>query len=403
MRRFVLPRTIKANRGDLASRWSLLDALSRKGINDSIVFVRTTEDVPKHVKNSILYGYLHNAFPSIKGWKELCKSDVVLWGVGLDMQDDSSLMKLIYLLVLFRLYRLLDLEIWVLFQGAGPIETKPGRYLAKQVLKCVSVFAARDTKTLALVKSLSPQSTTYLGHDAIFFAGLEDNLEEVSDTEQRWLSGLFKEEAMFVGFNIRQWFHFSSSILPYQFSKQQYQTRSQRKMQELLIASCKTIRFLRDEYDANVLLISAYQPEIEPWEDDLQWLELLKRNFLNDDNVVLIDKSLSMPAYYKLMSHLDLAVGMRLHTALIALRLEVPAINVSYTLKGESILSHLGLPEYALGLNSYIENPTILQEKISAVLENWESVREDVSNAALSAINLNESVLDQILSSHLLM
>ncbi len=396
--RFVLPRTIKANRGDLASRWALLNTLSNMGFTENIVFAHAKDDIPDHVENVLPYGHLHNIFPSTTGWKKLLKSDIVIWGVGLDMQDDSSLMKLMYLFALFHIYRLLGLEIWVLFQGAGPIDTKIGQYLAKGILKCIEVFVARDRGTLALIDSLSTAPKFHLGHDAIFLPDLEKDLEGLSlqenDMLDKWVAG----NDFLVGFNIRQWFHFSSSLLPYKFSKERYRTRSEAKMQELMRAANRTIEFLRAKYNAKILLISAYQPEIEPWEDDLQWLQIIKKDFANDDNVILVDSYLSMPAYYQLMSRLGLVVGMRLHTTLVALRFGVPAINLSYTLKGESILSHLGLPNLAINLETYIKNPDYLNERISLIRDDLDEVRKNIRHSVEASVQTNASILKKLLS-----
>lgn len=395
--KFVLPRTIRANRGDLASRWALLRALSRMEIEDYVVFAQFSEDIPGDIKEFVPYGRLRNAFPTMRGWKALLRSNVVLWGCGLDLQDDSSLMKMLYLLILFRAYRFIGLEIWSIFQGAGPINTKIGIYLARQVVKQVKVFVARDPKTLSLVRSLGGETISYLGHDAIFLPDLESDLLQVHSVDKEHLNNLFSSTTPTIGFNIRQWFHFSSSFLPYQFAKKKYVAQSQQKMQEILDAAIKTVQYLRTEHKARVLLISAYQPGREPWEDDLQWLQLIKKEFESDSEVILVNQTLSMPAYYYLMSCLDLAIGMRLHTTLIALRFGVPSFNISYTIKGQSILEHLGLSDCVLDLEEFMTSPEKLQNSISALLGDPHEVRERVLKATHKAIEENEILLKKLL------
>ena len=207
--KFVLPRTIRANRGDLASRWALLRALSRMEIEDYVVFAQFSEDIPEDIKEFVPYGWLRNAFPTMRGWKTLLRSNVVLWGCGLDLQDDSSLMKMLYLLILFRVYRFIGLEIWSILQGAGPINTKIGIFLARQVVKQVKVFVARDPKTLSIIRSLGGETTSYLGHDAIFLPDLESDLYQLHSAEKENLNNLFSSTTPTIGFNIRQWFHWA--------------------------------------------------------------------------------------------------------------------------------------------------------------------------------------------------
>jgi polysaccharide pyruvyl transferase WcaK-like protein len=84
------------------------------------------------------------------------------------MQDDSSLVRMMYLWVAFRLYRALGLKIVCLFQGAGPVTTRAGRSVARGVLSQVDTFVARDPGTYALIEKLNPRTNRVLAHDAIF-------------------------------------------------------------------------------------------------------------------------------------------------------------------------------------------------------------------------------------------
>ena len=178
--KFVLPRVIFGNRGDLASRWGVLNTLNYFDIQDAAVFAQFEHDIPSLNYAHYKYGKLRNFFPTAKGRQALSRSDVVLWAVGLDMQDDSSLAKLMYLWLLFHRYRMMGLQIWCLFQGAGPITTFWGRMLAAGILNCVDVFVARDPGTYQLIGSLTNKPRLILGQDAIFLHGFEEDLEQAN-------------------------------------------------------------------------------------------------------------------------------------------------------------------------------------------------------------------------------
>jgi polysaccharide pyruvyl transferase WcaK-like protein len=313
------------------------------------------------------------------------------------MQDDSSLAKLIYLWTTFRLYRRLGLNTWCLFQGAGPLSTKLGRWLAGSVLREVDLFVARDPGTYNLVNRISPGLNSILAHDAIFLPGFEDELSLLDPGEQNYVDGIFSNGKPVVGINIRQWFHFVSSILPYRFLQGAYKKRSLDKMSRLIQAGTELIRLLRTMEDVRVALISAYQPGIVPWEDDLPWLSMMKDAFKDDGDVLLVDKSISMPLYYALMSRLDLMVGMRLHSSLISLRFGVPSLNLSYTLKGGDILRHLGLPEYIADLQTFMDAPDTLFDRAVSLLQNSRLERDKVKQKVSLAIGQNMDTLKSIL------
>jgi polysaccharide pyruvyl transferase WcaK-like protein len=389
----ILPRVIYGNLGDLASRWGILRALRQLGVEDVTVFNNLDIDLPALPYQTLRYRPFHNLRLDRPALAALRRADTVLWAVGLDMQDDSSLVRMMYLATTFRLYRLLGLKIICLFQGAGPITTRVGHFLGRTVLSQVDTFVARDPGTFALIEKLRPRTNRILAHDAIFLPGFEEDL-----SPNQTLDPLFKTDGRpVIGINMRQWFHFASSILPYQFSQKKYLARSETQMQGLIRSMTELVASLRTRQRARVLLISAYQKNVRPWEDDLPWLARIKSNFADDDEVKLVDAVLTMPDYYNLMSRLDLMIGMRLHSSLVALRLGVPSINLSYTLKGGDILRHLGLPDSVADLNAFIESPQKVLEQAKAMLANRETEREKVRTAVAKAIETNMVVLKNLI------
>lgn len=393
--KFVLPRVIYGNRGDLASRWGILNALRYFDVEDVTVFSQFENDIPSFGYKRCEYGKMRNFFPNKQGKRAFYQADVVLWAVGLDMQDDSSLAKLVYLWLLFHRYRLMGLRIWCLYQGAGPITTFLGKRLAKGILNCVEIFVVRDPGTYNLLHSLSTNPRYVLGQDAIFLPGFEKDLEAVRNG--KYFNDQGQESRLVIGVNIRQWFHFVSSILPYEFSRNKYRKRSEDKMKVLISAFCNLIHYLRQKYDARILLISAYQPDIVPWEDDLPWLQMIKNGFAEDGEVILLDAPLSLPEYFNCMSNLDLMIGMRLHSSLTALRFGVPALNISYTLKGKDIYDHLGLSDKVLDLSVVMHDPQQLVLAVNRVLENLDAEKMFVKNGVSGTVEDNMKILGSLL------
>ena len=397
--KYILPRVIYGNLGDLASRWGVLRALHQLGAADVTVFRNLEHDIPPLDYRTLDYRPLHNLRLDRPAWDALRRADTVLWAVGLDMQDDSSLVRLLYLWTVFRFYRTFGLKVVCLFQGAGPITTAPGRLLARAVLAQVDTFVARDPGTFALIERLRPRTKRVLAHDAIFLPGFDEDRSSISASERATLDSYFQTDGrLVIGVNLRQWFHFASSILPYQFSREKYLKRSEAQMQGLIQSMSELIASLRTRERARVLLTSAYQPGVRPWEDDLPWLEQVKTKFAADKEVQLVDAPLMMPAYFNLMSRLDLMIGMRLHSSLVALRFDVPSINLSYTLKGGDILRHMGLPDSVADLRGFIESPQTVLARAESMLANAPSERRKVADAVAKACETNMSVLKSIVS-----
>ena len=389
--RFASPRVIRGNRGDLLSRFGILSAMQQLGVKEITVFCHQEQDIEPLPYPTEKYGALYNLFPTRRGYLALRNCDAILWTAGLDLQDDSSLMKLLHTLLLFLSYRVLGLRIYVLMQGAGPLTTHWGKVLTRSILSQVELFVARDSRTLHLLNQINNKTPLLLGYDGIF---LGDFSVAPPAHEMPYIQSLLAGQAgqPVIGFNIRQWFHFTSSILPYQFAQKRYANRSKEKM-AAFIASCEcTLRALRQQYDARILLLSMYQPDIEPWEDDLPYLQTIKTKFAHDDKIILVNQPLTLPGFCHLIANLDLMVGTRLHSTLTAIRLGVPAINISYTLKGAAIFADLGLSANVVNLEDYLKDIQLLLDLIDIQLHNPES-RPKAQEAAARAQAQNEQIL----------
>jgi polysaccharide pyruvyl transferase WcaK-like protein len=397
--KFIIPRVIFGNRGDLGSRWGVLAALKDLGLENVVVFRKYSEDVPNYSFTSLPYGKARNIVLPPGYWKYFRNSNVILWAVGLDLQDDSSLAKLFYLWVIFILYKLAGMKIYCLFQGAGPLKTKPGRWLAARALSQVSLFIARDPGTYSLIGNISPGTRKILAHDAIFLPGFEQQAAEITVEENQLVDEYIgdKSSGLVVGINIRQWFHLTSRILPYQMNQAAYMNQSQEKMDQLIHSMAEFIGKIQKKFKTRILLISAYQPSVVPWEDDLPWLEQLAKLFKVDDGVILTDKPLSMPQYYALMSRLDVMIGIRLHSSLIALRMGVPSLNISYTLKGRDILEYMGLGKNVVDLKDFLIDTSAAYDRFCEVIVNLDKERLEVTRHTHRSIKENMDVLSTII------
>ena len=305
--------------------------------------------------------------------------------------------KLLFLRLMFAKYRLQGKTIWCAFQGAGPIHTRLGKWLAASVLEQVDIFVARDPATFRLVKSLAFNLDARLAQDAIFLPGLEEDLLEAHPLPGE-LEAIFSRSTPVIGLNLRQWFHFSSSLMPYEIAQNGYQRRSEKKMAVLINRISYLIERIRTAHpEAHILLLSAYQTDQVSWEDDTPWLAQVKENFFSDAHVHLANQTLSIPQYFQVISRLSLMIAMRLHSSLIALRFGVPAINISYTLKGQDIFQYLGLDEYVTNLDRLMQDPDSITGMIRSILENPQMVRKKVQTVTQAAIAQNVSMLKSLL------
>lgn len=394
--KILLPRVIYGNRGDILSRWGLLNGLSSIGEKDFHIFADNARDLPTYARNQFTtYGKYHNLILSQNSRKALNNSNRILWSCGLDLTDESSLAKLLYLLITFSHYRSMGKEILCVFQGAGPIKTRTGRILTQQVLQRVDRFIARDEYTMNLLHDINPRTPLSLAGDAIFMPGFEAQIAEHSDPKAiaPYLPPAGK---LLIAINIRRWFHFSSDLIPFQMAKKRYENRGQQQMDQLVDIYVDLVRKIRREYDARVLLVSAYNPGVFSWEDDTPWLKKIKAEFPHDTDVQLLDADLDMVDYLSLISKVDLAISMRLHSSLAVLRFGNPAINLSYSPKGLHVFKTLGMGEHAIEIEAAMQSPDCIWQEIRSVLSNLPDEKQKVERGVTMLIEKNLDVLGSL-------
>jgi polysaccharide pyruvyl transferase WcaK-like protein len=393
--KFISPRTVMGNRGDLLSRYGILEALTRYTGEKPVVFAVAPEDIGPLNCPILPYGPLYNLWPRMAGVRALREAESVVWTGGLDLQDDSSFLKLVHTWITFLSYRMLGKRIIVLMQGAGPLNSRTGRWLTRRIVNVVDCFVVRDTGTLQLLLKIGGRARFVRGHDGIFLQGLESLTAQA--TEKPLVDHLTRHNAgqPVVGVNIRLWYHFSNGFLPYQFAKHRYLKRAEEPMRKLIGAACELVRRLRAGRNARVVLISMYEPNSQPWEDDFPHLQQIKDAFADDSEVVLLADPLSMGGVCDLMRRLNLMIGARLHSTLAALRQGVPAINLAYTNKCSDILSDLGLAANYVPLETFVNSPALVYDRACAVLDDA-LLSSRIRDLVRERVRENEAILRQL-------
>ncbi|HON10093.1 MAG TPA: polysaccharide pyruvyl transferase family protein [Chitinispirillaceae bacterium] len=381
--KFFCPRVLNGNRGDIASRLGVLLTFRKEGILDIVVSCRRKEEIFPSGYTAVPCGKLYNFLPSRAGLRALLDCDAILWTCGLDLQDDSSLLKLLHTFLLFLYYRILGKKIYVLNQGAGPINRKSGVFLTRLILSLTDLFITRDSRTHNLLSSINPKVKLLHGYDAIFTSSFSEVLGSDRALYKKDISG---QRSPLIGFNIRRWYHFSSSLLPYKYARKSYESRGVADMEKIVSAGITFCSRMVKEHNARILLFSMYEAGIDPWESEEKYL--IKIRDIVGEGIEFFDTSATLQEFCTGISSCDIMVGMRLHSTLLALRCGVPAINLSYTHKGRDIFSDLGFGDWVIDLDTFKDCPEELVVKVQSLLQE----KQEMDNIQ-SIISRNDAVI----------
>ena len=261
---------------------------------------------------------------------------------------------------------------------------------ASILIRKTDLIVARDSQSYKLLRSINHEKAIKLAYDGVFLG--RTDFASIEKKEKEYIDNMFFCKGFSIGFNIRLWYHLKNNLLPYQFSQKSSLRRATPRMEKLADSSSRLIDNLLEKHNCRVFLISAYQPGEYTSEDDMIWLDMIRKKSDNE-KIILIKEKMSLMAYLYLMSKLDLMIGMRLHSALAAIRVNVPSINLSYTLKGKNIFSDMGLSEYVFELNEFVKDPFIIANKVAAMLSNLEGEKLKFKQISNDIVKKNSEII----------
>ncbi|MGI6331721.1 MAG: polysaccharide pyruvyl transferase CsaB [Zhaonellaceae bacterium] len=274
--------------------------------------------------------------------RALYQCDLLISGGGSLLQDTTSPKSLLYYLGVVFLAKLLRKKVIYYAQGIGPINTYLGQKLMPLVSNMVDVIAVRDQDSKDLLQKLNVQKPPiYVKADAVL--GLyRKEIERKSGQDLLTRNGidLMNKKSM-IGIAVREWQGFSGYL--------------------------KVVARLADELirkDYSVLLLPMHFPG-----DVTASREVVR---LMEEEPVLIKEPCSVIEMLGIVGELDLMIGMRLHSLIIAAVMGVPSVGISYDPKVDSFMK---LTEQPVAGRVETLDYDVLAADVFKVLDNLEEVK----------------------------
>lgn len=136
--------------------------------------------------------------------------------------------------------------------------------------------------------------------------------------------------------------------------------------------------FLVEKYQATIhfLPLRTQKNSYHPTDDDYVSILEVLRYSRHSANFVVHRYFPSLEDFYQVISQLDLTVGMRLHSLIIAAGLGVPIIAAEYDPKVGGFMESIGQSDRSIPLDSFQLEPVV--EMVETILKDTEKARQEI-------------------------
>ena len=328
------------NTGDEAILASMINSI-RKEINDiditvfsfnpsytsKIHHVKTVYQLPFGVLSVGSAILRRKLFQTVKA---LWETDLFILGGGGFLSDWQSWRVILQWLGQAVLAKIFRKKVMLYAVGAGPITTMRGKFLARAILnRCADVITVRDDKSKEWLQKAGVRKEMYVTADpAILLEPAKP--DRISET--------LKEESIddskpLVGVAISPIFHI-----------QKYWPNQQEKFQKFKEIWPKVIDSVTSELDANVVFIPMQTPLDRDFACDLM------KNVEDKDGVKVIIGEYMPREVMGIIGRMDMIIGMRFHSLILAAGMDVPVVGIIYLHKSECFLKQIGQEKFAVDI-----------------------------------------------------
>jgi L-malate glycosyltransferase len=236
-------------------------------------------------------------------------SRLFLNGGGNLIQDTTSTRSLMYYLGTILLAKVLGMKVMIFGNGIGPLNKKFNQKISSFVLNKIDAITLREKISLHVLKEIHVTSP--------IIALTADPALTMDAKETRPQKNILFEYG-----------------IPLENNLIGYSIRNCRGDKNSIRALSKIADYLTEKYDTIPIFIPMHH------QNDVKTAQVIARKMKN--KAYVITEKYEVNDILHLISKLQLLVGMRLHSLIFALKLEIPVIGISYEPKVEGFLEMIG-------------------------------------------------------------
>jgi polysaccharide pyruvyl transferase CsaB len=265
--------------------------------------------------------------------------DVLIVGGGGLLMDMYKRDAPLYSSLVF-IARLLRKKVMIYGVGAGPIQTALGKWLIRQMVQLSHAVFVRDEDSKQLLHRI----------------GVRKEIRVIADPAFTLHNDVKKEERPAIR-------RIGVTAVPY-FSHTYWPVANEEKYGQYVKNMAQNLDTLIEQLGAEIVLFSTKFPQ------DVQVTEHIYEQMAHQEAVTIKKDNLTPKRILKVCQDVDLVIGTRLHSLILAVAAETPIIGIGYHPKVKSFFETLNLSSMYVPIDG-LKDPNTLWNVITNEYHNW--------------------------------
>lgn len=269
-------------------------------------------------------------------WQHFQHTDIFLWGGGQLIQNESSHAFLLFQLALVTLALQAKVPVVCFAQGVGKVKGTLLRQLTRLVLNRLTAITVRDAESAQQLVALGVTTPVQVFADPAIY------LEAATSAQVTPALAAAHIPRPYAIIAPRRWFHYRHAWLPVAW--QAAPNRPNPEFDNLVQGLSQLADTLIDQHHLHVVFVPMY-PGPEQGDEEVSQRIQSQMRFATHSSILT---SAYPPAIFKgIFGAAEVALGIRLHSTILATSTGVPALTLYYQQKGLSYFRQLGIESWA--------------------------------------------------------
>ncbi|MBO8157881.1 MAG: polysaccharide pyruvyl transferase family protein [Bacillaceae bacterium] len=231
--------------------------------------------------------------------------------------------------------------------GAGPILTKRGGWMIRQLAQSARVVSVRDEKSKEMLKDIGVKQDIHVIGDPAF---------QIPYFKER------KRRKVPVKIGV--------TAVPY-YHRSYWPEENLEKYERYMEGMANNLDGILEQYpDTEVTFFATKHPQ------DMWVTKEIRKRMNYGGRTVIMEEALMPLDIVEVAGNMDLVIGTRLHSLILSLVAETPVMAVSYHHKVKDFMEMLGQSSRVISIEDIDQHPLFFAERYGEMREDWEAVQK---------------------------